>query len=63
MDAAASESDGGGGGGGGGIDISEDDETSTLPILDTIHEQQQQATRNVTTMQHLSGKGNHSSAK
>ena len=51
MDAAAPENDG-------GIDISEDDETTatTRPILDTIHEQQQQhATSIVTTTQHLSG--------
>ena len=59
MDAAeAAESEGGGGV---GFDLSEEDGTitTTQPILDTIHQQQLQAYKIVSTKQHLSGKGNH----
>ena len=61
MDAAeAAESDGGGGV---GIDLSQEDGTitTTQPILDTIHQQQLQAVKTVSTKQHISGKGNHAS--
>ena len=46
-----------------GIDLSQEDGTitTTKPILDTIHQQQLQAHKTVSTKQHLSGRENHAS--
>ena len=46
-------------GSGAGVDLSQEDGTTTTtqPILDTIHQQQLQAHKIVSTKQHLSGKG------
>ena len=61
MDASEAAESEGGGRGGAGIDLSQEDGTitTTQPILDTIHQQQLQAHKIVSTKQHLSGMGNH----